>query len=74
MATWHQRRNTAPLYHSTKFEVVVGGYNQPEGRMLFDSLTKAEMYLENITSRGHTAYILTPHPQVRYEKISLLVN
>lgn len=60
MATWHQRNNTAPLWHDTQWTVVEDVGHTCVSR--FDTNIQAQAYLNSLSRCGNRkgAYILPP--------------
>lgn len=59
----YQQRNSAPLYHKTKWTVVSDPPNGGIGLSLFDSIQSAEEYLDKLKKLGKAehCYILPPY-------------
>lgn len=62
MATWHQKRNKAPLYHNTLWTVVSDPPNRCRALSLFRTEAGAQEYLSNLERLGKAdhCYILPP--------------
>ena len=62
MATWHQQRNSAPLWHPTKWSVVEDPPGQCTTVSRFDTLAQAQTYLDSLKRHGNgrNAYLLPP--------------
>lgn len=57
MATWHQQRNRAPLWHETKWTVVEDPPNGFMTVMRFDTAREANTFASRVP---HT-YVLAPN-------------
>jgi hypothetical protein len=62
MATWHQQRARARLYHDTLWAVVTDPPGECTSSMLFNTEQEAKAYLERIKAlgKGEHTYVLRP--------------
>jgi len=64
MATWHQQQASTPLFHSTKWTVVIDPPNQMRALVLCDSKALADVYMRGLKANNPNAaqhsYILKP--------------
>lgn len=67
MATWHQQRNPARLYHATLWNVVTDPPGECTSIMQFDTEQDAREYLDRLRALGKAAhtYILRPASAAR---------
>lgn len=62
MATWHQNKANRPLWHPTKWTVIIDPPNQLRTGVLCDTRQSAESVLAQHKARGEKhVYIIDPH-------------